>query len=431
MIAKAEHFIFYLIVLFLPTQLGKHFWPDFSKISGIRIDYLSPTIYFTDVLIVILFVLWIFRNRIFNKRINIFKYRYLLLLGLLAIFHQISSLSPGANFYGWIKVIEFLFFGYYISKQGLVILVNALSNLLFISALVVASLGLVQLIIQSSVGGLFYFLGERTISLSTLGIATLSVDSTSILRPYSTFSHPNVFAFYLLFVNSFVLYNLLEGKQSKEHKFFLICLLIFFSSVLFLTFSRLTIIIYLIYLSLLLYKLISKKIIILLLLIPSLITYFIFFKERFFDTALLLKDIVLRVKLNETASQIISNNLYFGVGLKNYFIHALGYEKELNSLYLQPVHNIFLLLLSEVGLVGTIIVLLFMVKTIIRLRKQIRKSNNLSSKNYYRTIFFLIIAVFLIGLFDHLFLTIQQGQLMLALLLGLAWANFSQKLKRA
>ncbi|MCX6730896.1 MAG: hypothetical protein NTZ55_03540 [Candidatus Roizmanbacteria bacterium] len=35
---------------FIVSQLGKHFFFPFSYLSGIRIDYLAPTIYFTDIL---------------------------------------------------------------------------------------------------------------------------------------------------------------------------------------------------------------------------------------------------------------------------------------------------------------------------------------------------------------------------------------------
>src|SRR5579872_2586293 len=57
-----ENLLFYLLILFLPTQLGKHFLPNFSIIQGIRIDYLSPTVYFTDILICLLFTLWFYRG---------------------------------------------------------------------------------------------------------------------------------------------------------------------------------------------------------------------------------------------------------------------------------------------------------------------------------------------------------------------------------
>src|SRR5680860_1754307 len=63
-------FFFYLLILFLPTQVGKHFWLQSSFVYGLRIDYLSPTLYLTDILILIILILF------FLKRIkdgNIFK----------------------------------------------------------------------------------------------------------------------------------------------------------------------------------------------------------------------------------------------------------------------------------------------------------------------------------------------------------------------
>src|SRR3989344_9415701 len=76
-----KHFslFFYLLILFLPTQLGRHFWPNFSFVSGIRIDYLSPTLYATDIFILLIFVFWLFgvchRERIPQGRISLRLFR--------------------------------------------------------------------------------------------------------------------------------------------------------------------------------------------------------------------------------------------------------------------------------------------------------------------------------------------------------------------
>src|SRR5258708_7366824 len=59
--SKIESLLLCLFFLLLPTQLGKHFWPDFSIVSGIRIDYLSPTVYITDVFLILLCGCFVFR----------------------------------------------------------------------------------------------------------------------------------------------------------------------------------------------------------------------------------------------------------------------------------------------------------------------------------------------------------------------------------
>jgi hypothetical protein len=49
---KLSNILAGLIIFFSATQLGYHFWPLSSLVYGIRIDYLSPTLYFLDCLII-------------------------------------------------------------------------------------------------------------------------------------------------------------------------------------------------------------------------------------------------------------------------------------------------------------------------------------------------------------------------------------------
>ena len=54
-----HRWLFYLLLLLIPTQLGYHFWPDFAFVNGIRVDYLAPTIYLTDLLILGIGISWL------------------------------------------------------------------------------------------------------------------------------------------------------------------------------------------------------------------------------------------------------------------------------------------------------------------------------------------------------------------------------------
>ena len=47
----------FLFLFLLPTQLGKHFFLPFSYILGVRVDYLAPTVYLTDIIILLLVVI--------------------------------------------------------------------------------------------------------------------------------------------------------------------------------------------------------------------------------------------------------------------------------------------------------------------------------------------------------------------------------------
>jgi len=65
---RVVFFLFYLCLLLLPTQLGRHFFFDFSLISGIRSDYLAPTVYLTDIVIVLMIILEITHEKISNSK---------------------------------------------------------------------------------------------------------------------------------------------------------------------------------------------------------------------------------------------------------------------------------------------------------------------------------------------------------------------------
>src|SRR3990167_9278499 len=66
---KLAYRLIVLIVLLSPSQLGFHFWPRWSLVNGIKIDYLSPTIYLTDLIFLGLLVISFikFRRALFPK----------------------------------------------------------------------------------------------------------------------------------------------------------------------------------------------------------------------------------------------------------------------------------------------------------------------------------------------------------------------------
>jgi len=124
-----ERCIFYLLILFFPTQLGKHFWPDFSIVSGIRIDYLSATLYITDVLLILLFGVFVtrfFRTFKKTKRLSpkfsvLFKKKEFYFISIFVIAFLFSNIyfsaRPLLSLYGLAKLAEFVFLSLYIAKS--------------------------------------------------------------------------------------------------------------------------------------------------------------------------------------------------------------------------------------------------------------------------------------------------------------------------
>ena len=398
---KLSNLLFFLVILFLPTQFGRHFWPDFAFIDGLRIDYLSPTLYLVDIFIILIFLIFFTQNPKDAK--SFFNQKFLLFLVFLlpGIF---ISVSLGAYIYGVLKIFEFYFFAFYISKtkKSLVKIIKISMIPLLIEALI----SIVQFFDQSSLGGILYFLGERAFNSQTPGIANASVAGNLILRPYGTFSHPNVLAGYLLLSMAFILF-----LPRKEFKMIYFIPLAAGTIALFLTLSRLAILLWVfaIFLKIII-SLKNKKTLIPLSLI--LIFSLIIFSPYYLRFNLNLGDqsITERIKLFQVAFEIFLKSPIFGVGVLN-FLPNLNLVTNYHSL-LQPVHNIYMLILTETGVLGFgfFIYILYLAFKKLNIKKD-------------TSLFLVMVFLLILGFFDHYFLTLEQGQLFFSLVLGLCFVN--------
>ena len=407
----------------MPTQLGKHFWPDFSIISGIRVDYLSPTLYLTDILILLLFIKF-FSHRLIGLWSIIFNFKLVVFAAFLLIGIFLSK-SPLSGAYGLLKFLEFLFLGFYIAGDFQKFGLKNTMLLFSIGVIFESLLAIVQYFQQSSLGSIFYFFGERTFNLLTPGIANASLNGSLVLRPYGTFSHPNVLAGYLTIAMAIVILNI-KNKISKIRKIFYYLTIMIGTFALFLTLSRVAILLWLVVFGLWLIasgiKKIKLKASIFYILFPIfslLLVGFVFanssFRYRFTNINLSDESIVQRESLIRSSISMINDHPIFGVGLNNFLVNLPAYQKAFSpTFYLQPVHNLFLLIASETGIIGLGFSLWFIFATYQRIINQSLIHNSL---------FIILSSVLVLGMFDHYFLTLQQGQLLLALVFGLCWSK--------
>src|SRR3989344_9244530 len=155
---KIENALFFLTLLFVPTQFGRHFWPSFSYVLGIRTDSLSPTLYLTAILILGLFVFFIASLKL-RLMLPLFKKFFwfspsLLFLTLIILTGILLSKNPTAGLYGFLKLLEFTFFGVY---TALFATKANFKKVLFVfsAALIFESvLSVAQYLKQGSIGGL-------------------------------------------------------------------------------------------------------------------------------------------------------------------------------------------------------------------------------------------------------------------------------------
>ena len=110
----------------------------------------------------------------------------------------------------------------------------------------------------------------------------------------------------------------------------------------------------------------------------------------------------------------------FGVGLGNFTILMPDFTSiKLAPWDFQPVHNIYMLLANEIGIVGFIVFSLLIATLIVYLF--IYQNRKDSSEEITVRVFLLavLIAIAVIGLFDHYPISVYQGQLLLFIIIGL------------
>lgn len=416
----------------LPTQLGKHFWPDFSYVSGIRIDYLSPTVYLTDLIIVLLFlsVLWRWFALVKSEKFKVQSEKLLLLLFvfIFLIGNILLALRPLLGLYGLLKLLEYFFLAVYLARTiKHPFQLQCIALFFAISSLFESFLAIAQYIHQGSLNGIFYFFGERTFTGATPGIANVSIAGDLILRPYGTLPHPNALAGYLLLSLLFVWFFLLTA-QSKILQLVAAASLLIGSTALLLTFSRVAIALWVCFILVLLVKLLvtrlqttKEKVLTAALLIVALSGLMVLpisheLLTRFTQTSFSEESFTERSELIGAALTLFHQHPLIGVGLDNFLPALAPLQQPMPfGLYLQPVHNIFLLLLTEVGVIGFFLFLDLLFGSVQNIWQM------QSPLKYFLWLSFCVIS--LTGLVDHYWLTLQQGQLLLAIILGLSWTK--------
>jgi O-antigen ligase len=275
-----------------------------------------------------------------------------------------------------------------------------------------AILAILQFISQGSLGGVWYYLGERTFTGTTPEIANASLLGHLILRPYGTLPHPNILGACLLFGCFILLRELFNKSLSWRLQLLVLLDYTFLFIGLLLSFSRTSILAGVLgsLVFLITQKTANKKktvsivivvCFILGLFLPYLVPrFFVLFSDQAYAQRL--------VYLQESLQLFLKYPL-FGVGW-NAYLPALASLSSISDI--QPVHSIFILYLVQSGVIGVILIVLALKK----ISQKCLFSSSIFSYVIIGTILFL-------GSFDHYFLTLQQGQLLFVFLLALVYSK--------
>jgi O-antigen ligase len=121
--------------------------------------------------------------------------------------------------------------------------------------------------------------------------------------------------------------------------------------------------------------------------------------------------ILRRVNFSRASYRMIKDHPLFGVGWNNSTVLMDEYNYETRDLkFVQPVHNIFLLVFSEAGVFSFILFAAFLYVS----------GKKLINSSYFHLFLISFLQILILGSFDHYFLTINQTLLLFWIVLGLS-----------
>jgi len=429
---------------------------------GIRVDYLSPTLYFLDLIWLGFFVIntkervarffsasWRIRmtKKGKKKKVETRNDRMCLWLVGLVVVNVLVAKNWQVAVYGWLRVFQWIWVIKLIKGDHVHVELGSgkrglgkfgIKNLLktVISGWIVLEsvLGLAQVVTGGSIGGIFYWLGERRFSYLTLGIAKFSLFREMMIRAYGTFSHPNSMAGFLLVAilllketqkSQITNSNFQTNHKSQISISKLFYWIVFWIGVMGIIVSG------------------SRTVWMIGLLIILINNPIINLKSKIkiskkenkvkrFGSFLVVVGVMMilvglmngvaggwdresfskRWELNKHALEMIRDNPLFGVGLGNFLVELPEYQRQSRVFWLQPVHNIPLLLISELGIVG-ILIFNFQFSIFNKF------FNFLISKKRKNRIYKMIFMVILLtGMVDHYWVTLPQNWWLVAIILG-------------
>ena len=202
MFNKVEKYLFGSLLFAIPFQIRKIVFYEGWRFN----EWLSFSIYLTDVIFFCLFLMWIYN--LAQKRAVLVIDNYLLIASsLMAItaFSLFFARDVKVATFSLLRLIEFLILFIYIKEYaikrfnfhtGLIVLIS--------SAVLQSIIAIGQYVKQADLG--LRYLGEGMLGLHINGVAVfINENGERVMRAYGTTPHPNVLAGFL-FLSIFALY---------------------------------------------------------------------------------------------------------------------------------------------------------------------------------------------------------------------------------
>jgi hypothetical protein len=417
---KIETSLFYLLLFTIPISLRHIFY--YEPLGFL--EWTAVYVYATDILLGALFACWfLHKPKIRISRSDWFLFAFIIIAALSIG----NALNPRAALFQWVKLLEGAALYFYIKDYALKRFQLSKGFLaLVLGAAFQGSIGIAQFMTQGSLG--LKYLGESVLAPAMSGIAAFYVHGTKIMRAYGTVPHSNVLAVYLFVaLGAFYSIAIYQKRNWWWHVLHAVILWAFL-----LTFSRVVIGLWALNF-----------------LVRSFLIRFHrpFHKEFWQDDEMRRRSLkifwvtvgvcavfivcywpyVLNRSDVSTADEAVQMRVFynheslhgqhnlFGLGMGNFVPWLMAQNLHFDRGLYQPVHNIYLLVYSETGLIGLSLFLIFIGLLLVGYyhRTGFRKL-------YHFSFALIIFSILLFGLFDHYLWTIQSGRFVFWLALGLA-----------
>lgn len=266
---------------------------------------------------------------------------------------------------------------------------------------------------------------------SDLGVSVVeTLGGERWLRAYGGLDHPNILGGLLAVGILLLILQIINFWRRNSNSFknvVYIFFILIFSMCLFFTFSRgawaalIVGLISLLIITIWQRDLLIQKRLLQIILVLALLVFFLYtinsdlvLTRLSNDTRLEVKSNTERINSYKIANEVIKENWLAGVGIGNYTSAFQNIRPNLQSYSYQPVHNVFLLILAEIGIMGIIIFLIVIFRVFYDLYR--RKSINDKFTIYNLS---LVLGMFTMFMVDHWWWSLHFGILLTWLTIGL------------
>lgn len=345
-ITKILEYLIYLFIFLLPWSTRYLYLEQYLR--GEYWEYGSFSLFALDILIALIILVFLILQIKKKNKVSITP--LLLITGvfwIICFFNFYWTQDKALSFYYLLRLTEALAIAYIILSAKLDFKKIALA---FVSAgLIQSILGIIQFVMQKTWACKWLGMAEHLPEI--IGTQVVAGGFGRVLREYGAFPHPNIMGMFLVIAIILAIYLTLSNMKVRRRRLAFMCSIIILQVGLMMTFSRQAWLALCVGLFILLILYRPRKTVVKLIALVALVSivfiliYSPLVLNRFnFDQALESYSLEQRALHQQDAFTVIQKHWPTGVGLGNY-------TKIVKT---EPVHNIYLLILAELGFLGLI-----------------------------------------------------------------------------